>query len=146
MLSMVRTVLASSTMEPGMPARSESTWTFARSRTVGGDDEFHDAPSGRGRRVEHVGAGLGQRPGEGLDCPVAQARGDVTRLGVAVEYGVDHVVHRARADGVVRGVAHHLTPGQLEQPVGIHIWRLEQRTQGFGPALEFAVRRPLPAA
>ena len=82
---------------------------------------------------------MGQRAREGFDGAVGQAGGDRTRLGVPVQDGVHDVVDRAGADGVVGGVAHHLEPGQPQQAVRVLSGRLEQRGQGFGPALQFAL-------
>ena len=84
---------------------------------------------------------MGQRAGEALDGPVGQPVADGARLGVAMEDGVDDVVDRAGADGIVGGVAHHLEPGQVQQAVRVLLRGLEQRGQRLGPPLELAFGR-----
>ncbi len=96
-------------------------------RTVGRHDQLDEAGAGPGRGVQHRGARLGQRVGEVLDRTLGQTRGDGPCLGVAVEDGVDDVVDRAGADGVVRGVADDLFPRQLEETGGIGVGGLEER-------------------
>ena len=137
---MVRTVLASSTIDPGSPERSESTWTSCWCGAVGGDDELDDAGPGAGRRVEHGDARVGHGESEGFHRPVGQAGGDGSGLGVPVQHGVDHIVHRAGADGVVRGIAHHLPPGQLQEARGVGRGWLEERGQGLGSPLQLTLR------
>ena len=145
MPSTVRTVSASSTMEPGIPLRSESTCTFAGGGPSAGTTSSTTPERARCRRVQHVGARLRQGAGEGLDRPLGQAGRDVARLGVAVQDGVDDIVDRAGTDGVVRGVAHHLAPGQLEEPVRVGRGRLEEGAQGFGAPLELPLGDRPPA-
>ncbi len=122
---------------PGQPGALGDHLDVGGGRAVGGHDQLHDTGSGPLRHVEQRGAGVGQRAGEGLDGAVGQTRGDGTRLGVAVQHGVDDVIDRAGTDGVVGRIADHLEPGQLEQPVRVVGRRLEQGGQGLGPPLQF---------
>ena len=142
MPSTVRTVSASSTMEPGRPVRSDSTWTSplggsSAPTTSSTTPERHRWPG-----LSTYVPGIGERAGEGLGGPLGQSAGDGARLGVAMQDGIDHVVDRAGADRIVGGVAHHLLPGQAEQRVRPLRGRLEERGQRLGPPLEFALGQP----
>ena len=137
MPSTVRTVSASSTIDPGSPERSDTTWTSAAAGPSAGTTSSTTPDRARCEALSTRRAGVGQRAGEALDGAVGQTRSDGACLGVAVQHGVDDVVDRAGADGVVGGVAYHLEPGQLQQPVRVVGRRLEQRGQWLGPPLEF---------
>ena len=65
---------------------------------------------------------------------------------IAVQHGIDDVVDRAGADGVVGRVAHNLAPSQVEQAGGVRPQRAEKSAaKGLGPALQLALgQRPPP--
>ena len=112
-----------------------------------GEVELHQAGPGPGRGVHDGRAGLADRSGERVDGPFHQPVGDVDGVGVPGQHGVDDLVDRAGAAGVVGGVEHDLAPGPVEERPGPPAGREEQRGERLGHALERALRRrPRPAS
>ena len=74
MPSTVRTVSASSTIDPGSPERSDSTCTSAGAGPSAGTISSTTPERARCDGLSTVGPTCGQRAGEGLDGAVGQAR------------------------------------------------------------------------
>ncbi len=102
---MLRTVPPSRVIEPGSPARSDSTWTSGPGGAVRGHHHLDHAAAVVGDGLTTTGPGSAMERPTAWPAPLGQALADVAGLGVAVEHRVDHVVDRAGADGVVGGVA-----------------------------------------
>ncbi len=86
---------------PGWPATGTTTSTMPeRGAAVG---------------LTTTGPGSAMDGPDGVDGPLGQPVADLAGLGVAVEDGVDHLVDRAGADGVVGGVADHPLPGHVQK-------------------------------
>jgi hypothetical protein len=100
------------------------------------EHELHDPATPTSPRVRNDVPARTHRRAEGLECRVAHAVGDRARLCEPVEHRVDDVVDTARADRVVRGVADHLAPGELEERPRPVRGRDEQCVERLGPPFE----------